>query len=33
MIQLMLWSAAAIGGICGAAFLGAKLLPPYLVHK
>lgn len=33
MIQLLLWSAAAMVGISGAAFLVAKLLPPYLVHK
>lgn len=33
VIQLLLWSAAAMVGISATALLGAKLLPPYLVHK
>lgn len=33
MIEVLLWTAAAIVGVSAAAFLVAKLLPPYLVHR
>jgi len=33
MIELLLWSVAATAFFCAVAFLGAKLLPPYLVHE
>lgn len=33
MIELLLWSVAATVFLCAVAFLGAKLLPPYLVHE
>lgn len=33
MIELLLWLVVAIGVFSGVAFLGAKLIPPYVIHE